>query len=110
LVYCCTDNGIYKRTLSVGETENKLDSEIAVYPNPSSVKVNILVNLPDFNNDEDEILIYDNSGIQVDEIKVVNTSSQNLEINWNKGNLPAGVYYLVVKTKNEIMTEKFIIL
>ncbi len=81
LVYCCTDNGIYKRTLSVGETENKLDSEIAVYPNPSSGKVNILVNLPDFNNYEDEILIYNNSGIKVDEIKVENTSSQNLEIN-----------------------------
>jgi len=29
---------------------------------------------------------------------------------WNTGDLPAGVYYLVARTKNETITEKFILL
>jgi hypothetical protein len=49
-------------------------------------------------------------GIKVDELTIDNLGSEANEFNWNKGNLPAGIYYLVVKTKNETFSEKFIVL
>lgn len=110
-IYCCTDAGVYMcNDYLVGENKNQAEiGNIIISPNPVSDQATININLPQIAVSDFTIYILNNCGIKVDEIKVENTSSQNLEITWNKGNLPAGIYYLVMKTKNETFCEKFII-
>ncbi len=111
-IFCCTDEGVYVcYDYMVGEDEIHIESDrISIFPNPVSGQTAIKINLPEIAGSLFTISVLNNSGLKVDEIKVENTSSQNLEITWNKGNLPSGIYYLVVRTKNETLTEKFIIL
>jgi hypothetical protein len=110
LVYCCTDEGVFYCMNYTGiEVFNAEYDEIETCPNPVDNQTHFKINLKEPFNSNVSISILNNQCLKVDEIKVENTSSQNLEITWNKGNLPAGVYYLVVKTKYETITEKFII-
>jgi hypothetical protein len=111
-IFCCTDAGVYVcYDYMVGENENQAETaNISIFPNPVLDQTTVNINLPKIAEIDFTITILNNSGIKVDEIKVENTSPQNLEFTWNKGNLPSGIYYLVVKTKNETLNEKFIIL
>jgi len=112
VIFCCTDAGVYfSNDYLVGEDEIHIESDrISIFPNPVSGQTAIKINLPEIAGSLFTISVLNNIGLKVDEIKVENTSSQNLEFTWNKGNLPAGIYYLMVRIKNETMTEKFIIL
>ena len=112
VIYACTNSGVYScGDYFVGINEHTTHfGSIDIFPNPVNSHTTINVNLP-------EPIIFDNSikvlnikGEIVDEIKFENNSSNEFEINWNKGNLPAGVYYLIIKTEKETCSEKFIIL
>jgi hypothetical protein len=108
-VFVCTDTGVYSYVF-VGIEEKTVDHNISIFPNPVSDEMHINLDLAEPINNNCKIEVVDNLGMKVDEIKVENTSSQEKKITWNKGNLPAGVYFLLVKTKNETLTKKFIIL
>jgi hypothetical protein len=105
--FVCTDTGVYSY-LFVGVTENSVNHDILISPNPVTDEMLIRLNLAESNINKIEVL--NNLGIKVDEIKLNNSPLKDLEVNWNKGCLPAGIYYLVLRTKNETLTEKFIIL
>ncbi len=111
-IFCCTDAGVYvSYDYMVGESENYVETEkITIFPNPVSNEMRIRLSLNEPINTTFKMEVYDNQGVKVDEIRFENNISQNLEIKWKAGNLPAGVYYLVVRTKNKTLTEKFIIL
>ena len=110
VVYCCTDNGIYSRVLSVGVSENTKIENINIYPNPVSSEMFIKLNSAEPIDNIKTITILNNQGEIVDNLNYENQYSNEIEINWNKGNLPSGVYYLVIKTGKEQISEKFIIL
>ena len=111
-IFCCTDAGVYmSNDYMVGENENPAEAQkINIFPNPVSDQTSISINLPEITGIHFTISILNNCGIKVDEINFKNTSLPNQKVNWNKGNLPGGIYYIVVRIKNETMTEKFIIL
>lgn len=111
-IFCCTDAGVYVcYDYMVGEEENLSKSNsVSIYPNPVKDGMHIHFNTVETVNDLSTIEIYNNRGVKVDEIKPENTFSSDLVIQWNKGNLPAGVYYLVIKTQKETWSEKFVIL
>lgn len=109
-IFCCTDSGVYMcNDYMVGEyeiqTENKV---IRIFPNPVTDEMLIQLNLAESNINNIEVL--NCCGLKVDEIKFENHPAKGTELKWNKGNLPSGVYYLVLRTENETFTEKFIIL
>ncbi|MCD4746690.1 MAG: T9SS type A sorting domain-containing protein [Bacteroidales bacterium] len=112
LIYVCTDEGVYVcGDYFVGINEHFAQyGSINVFPNPVIDRTIIKVNLPDLIDNDNSIIVLDNHGQKVDEIKFETNSSIEFEIKWNKGDLPAGVYYLVIKTKKETQSEKFIIL
>ena len=111
-IFCCTDAGVYvSYDYMVGENENRAETQkINIFPNPVSDKTTINIILPEIAESDVNISVLNNSGMKVDQIKLENLPSNKIEFTWNKGNLPAGIYYLVTRTKNETMTEKFIIL
>lgn len=111
-IFCCTDAGVYmSNDYMVGENENPAEAQkINIFPNPVSDQTSISINLPEITGIHFTISILNNCGIKVDEINFKNTSLPNQKVNWNKDNLPSGIYFLVVRTKNETLTEKFIIL
>ncbi|MBC8487618.1 MAG: T9SS type A sorting domain-containing protein [Bacteroidetes bacterium] len=111
-IFCCTDSGVFfSYDYMVGEEENFIESDqISIYPNPVSNQTTIHINLSDIYESLVSISILNNHGQKVDEIKFETNSSNEFEIKWDKGDLPAGVYYLVIKTKKESLSEKFIIL
>jgi hypothetical protein len=109
VIYCSTDSGVFKRILSVGTPENSINDHISIYPNPISGQATFKFSFVDLSNEEISINIINNQGQMMDEIRMEVNNSNEMIINWNKGDLPAGVYYLLVKSSNEKISEKFII-
>ncbi|MCX8144273.1 MAG: M14 family zinc carboxypeptidase [Bacteroidia bacterium] len=75
---------------------NTINSDILIYPNPSTDDVNILSN-----EKINTIYIYDISGKLVDEIK--NVDSQNFQYTKQ---LNSGIYFIRVELKNQNVTNK----
>ena len=95
----------------INENTDKINElQINIYPNPVSTEmvIKLLSSEPIGNIRTIEIL--NNRGQKADEIKFENNFSNEFEIKWDKGDLPAGIYFLVIKTENEQLSEKFIIL
>ena len=112
VLYVCTDNSVYScwdYFVGIDEQINQNPS-IIIYPNPVSNQTTFKINLPEKNYKDISLEVLNNQGFKVDEIKLEDYSSKEININWNKGDLPAGVYYLLIKTGNEHISEKFIIL
>ena len=112
IIYVCTDEGVYicgDYFVGINKHFNQYGS-INVFPNPVIDRTTIKINLPELIDNGNSIIVLNNRGIKVDEIKLENSSSNEFEIKLNKGDLPAGIYYIVIKTKKESWSEKFIIL
>lgn len=111
IVFCCTDEGIYYCVDYVGiDPLKEEDVQVLICPNPVKDKMQIKIKSDKVINEISSIEIYSNQGNKVDEINFESISSNECVIIWNKGNLPAGIFYLVLKTGNEQISEKFIIL
>ncbi len=108
IIFCCTDNGVYvSNDYYTGISEQKtVPDEISVYPNP--VTGTSVISIPE--TDAGIVIIFNAQGVKVNEIKPGQNASLKTTIKWNKGDLPAGVYYLVVKTGKKKFSKKFIIL
>ena len=93
------------------ESNNEISSNSINFPNPFSEGTIIEFDL-EFPQAVD-VLIYDNSGIIVRNIKFENCSSGKNQINWDaKNNLgkavPTGVYYYEIRTKNNTYSKQII--
>ena len=111
IVFCCTDSGVYySDNYSVGITEMSKSKKISIFPNPITYQTTIKVNLSESFDANCSIFVINNQGQMVDEIEIEQSATNEINLDWNKGDLPVGVYYLVVKTKKEQISEKFIIL
>ena len=110
-LYVCTDSGVFQCVdYFVGINDlPSVQNIVQLFPNPvqgsTVIKIDRQIHTTDYT-----IIIFNSVGIKVDELTIDNLGSEANEFTWNKGNLPAGVYFLVLRTKNETMTEKFIIL
>lgn len=93
----------------IGNIDKNELSQLKIFPDPVSDQMTIQFNLNGSAMTSCDISILNNCGIMVDEIKTVNLLSHVNKVIWNKGDLPTGVYYVLVRTKNETLTEKFII-
>lgn len=91
-------------TLSVAQLNNPYNTvKIAnVYPNPTSSDVNLSLNSP-VNQDAD-VKIYNVMGAVVLQQKV-NVIAGNGKVNLSASNIPAGVYTIVVSTKNNVSVQ-----
>ena len=104
--FVCTDTGVYSY-LFVGIQKNFFKDNISLFPNP--VKDEMIISL----KSSPVILsmeIYNNHGQRVDKMKFENGFFSKFETTWDKGNLPAGIYYLVINNGEEKLSKKFIIL
>lgn len=84
--------------LDEGIDEN-IGSHITVYPNPVSSSLNI-------KSQENiiELMVYNNMGQPVIRVGGLNTKQHELEV----GNLPPGIYFIHIKTKNFFAVRKFL--
>ncbi|MEI8202221.1 MAG: T9SS type A sorting domain-containing protein [Bacteroidota bacterium] len=92
---------IYKWGYYDGIDENKHNNYIMVSPNPFNDKVKLIIPCG-YSNKEINISIYNSFGKQVFEINKIhdsNSSSIELEI----PNYPQGIYFLVIKQKQDIL-------
>jgi len=110
VVYCCTDGGVFSRVISVGIPENNTIANTSISPNPVSSQATIKINFAELSNEKITISILNNQGKMVNDLHVDGNNSNEITLNWTKGDLPAGVYYLVIKTEKEKISKKFIIL
>jgi hypothetical protein len=81
-----------------------------IFPNPVTSQTTIKVNLTESSATNNSILIYNNEGLKVDDIQIAQNLSGGIEINWDKGDLPSGIYFMVIKTKSGLLSKKIIIL
>jgi hypothetical protein len=109
ILYVSADSGVFScGDYFVGIPEETYNlAFINIVPNPFKGETTIKISTPD-RLDILSINIMNSIGKVVENI--MNDEVFTGEIIWNKGNLPAGIYFLVVRTKNETLTEKFIIL
>lgn len=110
-LYVCTNGGVFVcQDYFVGINDlPSAQNSVHLLPNPvqgsTVIKIDRQIHTTDYT-----IIIFNSVGIKVDELTIDNLGSEANEFTWNKGNLPAGVYFLVLRTKNETITEKFLIL
>jgi hypothetical protein len=111
-IFCCTDAGVYMcNDYLVGIRDLTVDKAIiSIYPNPVLEQTLITIDPVIEMELPSDIFILDNQGIKVDEIILNSNFTGQLQIHWNKGDLAAGVYFLVVRYGNKKAIEKFIIL
>ncbi|MEY4128173.1 MAG: hypothetical protein RL737_2362 [Bacteroidota bacterium] len=89
----------------VGLNENKLDHEIAVFPNPTSGETTIEIS--GFVDNEATLEIYDMMGRKW--LTEAMTASQHFaESHVNLGGVPSGAYIARIVTKNQVYTKQFI--
>ena len=86
----------------ITSTNNSLDSNIKVYPNPTASYVNISTNTMSV----DEIKIYNSNGVQVNKIEL-NSNSKNTQIDLSS--LDRGVYLVQIIGQNGKMLTKRIV-
>lgn len=102
-----SDNDLYSQCVNVvgiNETENKTQSQLLVYPNPSTSKLTINLESKNFNNNV-WVSIYSSNGQEVynSEFK---SNAQNIEV--NTSNFAEGIYFIKVSDKAKSYTAKFI--
>ncbi len=111
-IYVCTDEGIFVNDdylVGIDEQKNSTGS-FAVYPNPVTQTAYIKIDFQNFSDGDNKIYILDNRGSIVDDINIENSPAGEMTIKWDKGDLPAGVYYIVMESKDRTLSKKFIIL
>jgi len=112
IIYVATDEGVFAcwdYFVGIDEHSGQTQS-LDIFPNPVTDQTTIKINLTESSVTNNSIQIYNNEGLKVDEIKIAQILSGGIEINWDKGNLPSGIYFIAIKTKNENLSKKFIIL
>jgi hypothetical protein len=112
IIFACTDNGVYQCwDYFVGIDEHPGQTvSLDIFPNPVTSQTTIKVNLTESSATNNSILIYNNEGLKVDDIQIAQNLSGGIEINWDKGDLPSGIYFMVTKTKSGLLSKKIIIL
>jgi hypothetical protein len=89
----------------VGLNEQKLDHEIAVFPNPGSDEITIEIS--GFVDHEATLEIYDVMGKKW-HTETMNASATFAESQVSISHLPVGAYVARIVTKNQVYTKKFI--
>jgi hypothetical protein len=86
-----------------------MQEEIEIAPNPFTDKITIALN---FIPDEDEnitLSLFSSIGKLTGETIIpARLLSGNNQMEWNPGNIESGIYFLVIKTKNEVQTKRVV--
>jgi len=85
-------------------------THLNIMPNPVSGESYIQIILSEVLPEDISISILNNQGHKMDEIRVEGNNSVEFRINWNKGDLPAGIYYILVRNEGKSIIKKFIVL
>ena len=80
----------------------------APYPNPSNSQVSFRFDLPQFTTAE--IQIFDINGLVAANLGNEAYSAGRHKIIWNAGNMPTGVYFVVLKSAGRSQTQKFLLI
>ena len=89
-------------------SKNNITISINNYPNPVSGFTTFIINTKPGNYREVVIKIYNTQGQLIDEIKTGITLTGVTTINYNAGNLPAGVYYYHTIINEQKLSGRFI--
>lgn len=94
----------------VGVTEGPMafnQKDLIVYPNPFKERLNLIFQLSDPGHTS--IALFNLNGTQVKTLQNEAYLEEGLhQLTWNEGELSAGVYYLVIKTNKQVITQKII--
>ncbi|HKR05700.1 MAG TPA: GEVED domain-containing protein [Bacteroidia bacterium] len=88
---------------------HSVQNEMGISPNPFTDKIIISLNFIPGVNENISLTLYSVLGELTDETIIpAGLVSNNEHIEWTTGNIKNGIYFLVIKTKNEIRTERVI--
>lgn len=118
-VYSCDSftTGFFKHAWCglVGIKETDLEysmrdtgQELEIYPNPSSGLLKIKYTLK--NEGDAEIIIYDVIGVRKKSTMLQNCLSGTYQKRIDLGDIPSGIYFLVLKQNNEKVYKKFLLI
>jgi len=106
--YVCGTNGLVKKhTMSNGINEKLSNNTIRIYPNPINSSENLLIEVKE--PIENGIVKISNTLGQIVLQKTINDIIGNSTITLSDINLPNGIYYVVLETKENSATQKLIV-
>jgi ligand-binding sensor domain-containing protein len=106
-VYAATDRGVFKLDISTGvETNVVNDNQLGIYPNPANEK--IYINYKNDNQNPISLIILNQLGELIFE-KNYNDYSKFNSLQISTKEYPSGIYYCILKTSKEFITQKFIL-
>lgn len=99
------NNNVYLRDIRIDNTASikdySLENDVAVYPNPFSDIITIVINEVSMHHD---LILYDLTGRIISNTSSINNNHIKLDL----GNLPKGAYFLNIKNENMEITKKII--
>lgn len=96
-----TSNNSLCKTFTITGIDNETETKFIIYPNPAYKEINIQFKYPE----EGEISILDWKGQLIDLIKI----QKREKLQYDVSQLPKGMYILLLKNKDQISAEKFIV-
>ncbi len=108
-------NAVYKYSIYV-ETEATIPNNFElsqIFPNPFNPTTQIFYELPQYSNVE--LIIYNTLGKEIIKLVNKNQAIDRYSINWNGQNslgkqVPGGIYFYTLKTKDITQTRKMLLL
>ncbi len=92
--------------MSFGNIINNSFKLMPAYPNPFNPATAIRIKVSTSHHERIMLYIYDLLGKMVISEEFNNLNKNEIVYNWNAQNNTSGIYYVVVKSKNEFQTEK----
>ena len=88
---------------------NSMQNDLEIAPNPFNDKIIITLNTIPGDNENITLTLYSAIGEMTDQTTIPSGMlSGNAQIEWSTGDIKNGIYFLVIKTKNEVRTERVV--
>jgi len=102
--------GLFKSTYLKTSVDNNRHSDfkiLSISPQPANDILNIRIYLPDAQNVN--ITIFNSYGQEIYQLPNVYFNAGENSFNWNANGFPSGIYFMQIKSDNQILSEKFVI-
>lgn len=102
--------GLFKSTYLKTSVDNNRNPEfkiLSISPQPANDLLNIRIYLPDAQNVN--ITIFNSYGEEIYQLPNVYFNAGENSFNWNANGFPSGIYFMQIKSDNQILSDKFVI-
>jgi hypothetical protein len=106
-------DGTFGNPIGINPVSSNLPDKYSLfqnYPNPFNPSTKIKFSIPAFNQGAVRLIVYDVLGREISTLVNQNMKPGEYEVNWNSSNIPSGVYFYRLVTRDFTSTKKMMLI